>query len=136
MEDMIKNLIQKAKDASLSAYAKYSGFQVGAAILCGNQKIYTGCNVENVSYGATICAERTAAVKAVSDGQTDFLMIAVYADTEDYVYPCGICRQFLVEFACEDMQVIACNHKNEYKIHTLNELLPHAFISFKEGQNQ
>jgi cytidine deaminase len=130
MEDLYQQLMQEAKKASQLAYAKYSGFKVGAALLCGDQKIYTGCNVENASYGATICAERTAALKAVSEGQKKFLMIAVYADTPDLVFPCGICRQFLAEFAAEDMKVLACSNKDEYRVYTFKELLPHAFTSF------
>lgn len=130
MEEIYQTLLKEAKKASGSAYAKYSGFKVGAALLCGNNQIYTGCNVENASYGATICAERTAAVKAVSDNQTVFLLLAVYADTEDFVYPCGICRQFLIEFAKKDMKIIACNNKDEYQVYDITELLPHAFTSF------
>jgi cytidine deaminase len=130
MEDMYKKLMNEAKIASRSAYAKYSGFHVGAALLCLNNQIYTGCNVENASYGATICAERVATVKAVSEGQREFIMLAVYADTAEYIYPCGICRQFLVEFADENMKIIACNNRDEYKVYALKELLPHAFKSF------
>lgn len=126
----MKQLIKEAKYASLNAYAPYSGFQVGAALVCEDGKIYTGCNVESVSYGATICAERTAAVKAVSEGQTKFIALAIYTDTEEYVYPCGICRQFLIEFAAEDMKIIVSNKKDEYAICELGELLPHAFDSF------
>lgn len=131
MEDIYRKLCKAAKKASESAYAKYSGFRVGAALLCADQKIYTGCNVENVTFGATICAERTAAVKAVSSGQTEFKAIAVYADTDDYVYPCGICRQFLIEFSRPDMKVIACNNKGEYNVHDIKELLPYAFTTFE-----
>lgn len=131
MEELYRKLMQEAKNACENAYAKYSGFSVGAAILCKDQNFYTGCNVENVTYGATICAERTAAVKAVSAGQKEFLAVAVYADFTDYVYPCGICRQFLMEFACLDMKVIACNNKMQYKVHDLKDLLPYAFKSFE-----
>lgn len=132
MEEIYYKLMQEAKTASKTAYAKYSGFSVGAALLCGDQNIYTGCNVENVTYGATICAERTAAVKAVSAGQKKFLAIGVYADSDDYIYPCGICRQFLMEFASPDMKVIACNNKGQYKVHDIKELLPYAFSSFNK----
>ena len=125
-----EQLIEAAKKASLGAYAPYSHFKVGAAILTEDGAVYTGCNVENISFGATICAERTAAVKAVSEGHTRFTAVAVYADTEDYLYPCGICRQFLTEFAVPGMKVYACNNKGGHEEHTLSEVLPHAFERF------
>ena len=130
MEEEYRQLIKEAKFASLNAYAPYSGFAVGAAVLCANGKIYSGCNVENVSYAATVCAERTAAVKAVSEGANKFKALAVYADTEETIFPCGICRQFLVEFAADDMKIFACNKKDEYEEYSLSDLLPHAFDSY------
>jgi len=125
-----EKLIAEAKKASTAAYAPYSGFQVGAAILTERGKIYTGCNVENISYGATICAERTAAVKAVSEGEKRFVAVAVYADTEDFLYPCGICGQFLTEFAAPDMKIYACNNKGGFEENTLKDVMPHAFKKF------
>lgn len=92
-------LMQAAEAACENAYAPYSGFKVGAALLTGDGRIYTGCNVENSSYGAAICAERTAAVKAVSEGCVRFSAIAVTNSKGGLTYPCGICRQFLSEFA-------------------------------------
>jgi cytidine deaminase len=125
-----ETLMAEAKKASQGAYAPYSRFKVGAALLADSGKVYTGCNVENISFGATICAERTAAVKAVSEGERRFTAVAVYADTEDYLYPCGICRQFLAEFAAPDMKVYAMNNKGGYEERTFKEVLPHGFERF------
>ncbi len=125
-----KKLTDTAKEASKNAYARYSGFMVGAALLCADGSVYTGCNVENISYGASICAERTAAVKAVSAGNKRFMALALYADTEDYIFPCGICRQFLIEFADEGMEIIVSDSRGNYKAYTLKELMPNAFQSF------
>lgn len=95
-------LIERAKEAMEYAYSPYSKFKVGAAILTEGGDIFTGCNIENSSYGATICAERTAAVKAVSSGQAHFMAIAVVCSSGEYAYPCGVCRQFLSEFMDKD----------------------------------
>lgn len=109
------------------AYAPYSRFQVGAAILTKEGKVFTGCNVENSSYGAAICAERTAAVKAVSEGYHDFEMIAIASNGSDKetVYPCGICRQFLHEFN-PDLKVI-CQSPDGFETYRLSELMPKGF---------
>ncbi|MBR5520120.1 MAG: cytidine deaminase [Clostridia bacterium] len=96
-----KRLIEAAKAAMEFAYAPYSGSRVGAAICTESGKVYTGCNVENESYGATICAERTAAVKAVSEGECRFVQLAVVSSVDRITPPCGICRQFLAEFAAD-----------------------------------
>ncbi|MDR2044570.1 MAG: cytidine deaminase [Clostridium sp.] len=127
-----RELIQAAIDARKKAYAPYSRYLVGAALLAGNGCVYTGCNVENASYGATCCAERTALFKAVSEGQTSFRAIAVVggADGEDppaYAYPCGICRQVLREFAAGDFRVLTARSADEFREHSLAELLPAAF---------
>ena len=90
--------LDKAKEVMNNAYAPYSNFKVGAAILTESGDVYTGCNIENASYGATICAERTAAVKAVSEGHRRFLKIAIVSMEGTYTYPCGMCRQFMSEF--------------------------------------
>ena len=110
------------------AYCPYSRFPVGAALECSDGTVFTGCNIENAALGSTICAERTAACKAVSEGRRDFVRIAVYGDGEHYCYPCGMCRQFMKEFAPE-MQVICLNGKGEAKELTLRELLPYGFDS-------
>lgn len=127
-----KSLIEAAKKAAVNAYCPYSHFHVGAALLVAEGIIYTGCNVENSSYGATICAERTAALKAVSEGSRRFFAIAIigYRDTEDdmtFCMPCGICRQFLCEFAERSFE-IAVTDNTQIKIYTLSELLPEAFM--------
>ena len=120
-------LMEMAENACKNAYAPYSGFRVGAALLTSDGRVFTGCNVENASYGAAICAERTAAVKAVSEGAGKFSAIAIANAGGGLTYPCGICRQFLYEFAEEDFRVILKDDRGELVIHTLNELLPHGF---------
>jgi cytidine deaminase len=118
-------LIEAAIRVKERAYAPYSNFRVGAALLADN-KIFTGCNIENASYSLTICAERVAAVGAIVNGAKDFKEIAVATEEEDFILPCGACLQFLSEFA-EDMKVILVNNKGEAKDTTLKELLPAPF---------
>jgi cytidine deaminase len=125
-ESVRQRLLNAAIAARLSAWAPYSGFQVGAALLGKSGRIYSGCNVENVSYGATICAERTAAVKAVSEGETAFLALAIAVAGNQPVTPCGICRQFLNEFGTE-LEIISVNVEGERLESNLKELLPQAF---------
>jgi len=120
-------LVKKAAEAKEKAYAPYSGFRVGAAVLTADGRIYTGCNVENSSFGATICAERTAVVKAVSDGKTEIAAIAVTSDSEQYTFPCGICRQVISEFVSDETKIICSNKNGQYKIYNLKDILPHAF---------
>ncbi len=122
-----KELVMIASEIKKNAYSPYSNFRVGAALVSGNGKVYTGVNVENASYGATCCAERTAVFKAVSDGEREFKSIAIASDSDQLVYPCGICRQVLSEFADSDMKVICSKNNGEYKVYTLEELLPNAF---------
>lgn len=122
-----KELVTLSIKIKEKAYAPYSKFRVGAALLTGSGKVFTGVNVENASYGATSCAERTAAVKAVSEGEKEFRAIAIASDSEDFIYPCGICRQVLAEFADGDMKILCTNIKGEYNEHWLKELLPNAF---------
>jgi cytidine deaminase len=119
-----ENLIAEAMKAREKAHAPYSRFAVGAALLAKSGRIYTGCNVENASYGLSTCAERVAVFKAVSEGERDFEAIAVV--TEKGVPPCGACRQVLMEFG-EDIQVIVANGAGEYRVFALQELLPEAF---------
>jgi cytidine deaminase len=116
-----------AEEAAEYAYVPYSHFKVGAALLTAGGKIYTGCNVENSSYSATICAERTAAVKAVSEGHTDFAAIAIACGEDKPVFPCGVCRQFLSEFSKDMKIVIGSTSKGLLEIYGIGELLPHAF---------
>lgn len=128
-----KQLMEQAYKAREHAYAPYSGFQVGAALLAKSGKIYQGCNIENASYGAANCAERTAVFKAVSEGETDFEAIAIVggkegAHTGDMCAPCGICRQVLREFCFPDtFRVVLENGKGECKAYLLKELLPLSF---------
>jgi cytidine deaminase len=119
-----QELIALAAEARHKAYAPYSHYEVGAALLTASGKVYTGVNVENASYGLAICAERTAAVKAVSDGERDFLAIAVV--TENGGTPCGACRQVLNEFG-PDMHVLIADAAGKYQAHRLAELLPASF---------
>ena len=108
------------------AYAPYSHFQVGAALLAKDGRVFTGCNVENATYGATICAERTAVTKAVSEGVREFEKIAIVASSGDYAAPCGICRQVLFEFMPEGKVVLWSELEGE-KEFALTELLPFGF---------
>lgn len=124
---MNEELIKAAYEAAKNAYTPYSHFNVGAAILTSTGKIYTGCNVENASYGAAICAERTAAVKAVSDGEISFSKIAVVSLSRIYTYPCGICRQFLSEFMQEDSKLILHDEKEGILEYNFFEMIPHSF---------
>jgi cytidine deaminase len=118
-------LIKQAKAASEKAYAPYSKFKVGAALLVKSGKTYLGCNVENASYSLTSCAERNAVFQAVADGEKDFLAIAIYAESELAFPPCGACRQVLAEFA-SDLPILFAN-KTELKETSLATLLPQRF---------
>ena len=121
----MEELIVAAKGAREKAYVPYSNFKVGAAVLTQSGAIYTGCNVENASYGLCNCAERTAIFKAVSEGEREFVAIAIVADTEEPVAPCGACRQVMAEF--EIQKIIMSNLHNKQYIATLEELLPYSF---------
>lgn len=129
---MREELIRRALKARENAYVPYSRYAVGAALLTGEGEIFTGCNVENASYGATNCAERTAFFKAVSEGKRRFTAIAVAGGLEgqqpqDYAYPCGICRQVMQEFGGDDFRVIVAKSATDYKEYRLDELLPFGF---------
>ena len=108
------------------SYCPYSHFPVGAALECSDGTVFTGCNIENAAYSPTLCAERVAVGKAVSEGRRDFVRIAVAGRCEDFCVPCAVCRQVLYEFA-PDMEVISLNGKGEELALTLRELLPHGF---------
>lgn len=130
-----QELIRKALEVRQKAYAPYSGFMVGAALLCKDGRIFTGCNIENASYGATNCAERTAFFKAVSEGYREFTAIAIAggrkeAQSLEYCAPCGICRQVMSEFCDPDaFLVILPRSEEDYKSYTLGQLLPLGFTS-------
>lgn len=121
-----KALIDMALKAMENAYAPYSGFKVGAALLCSNKKVYTGCNIENSSYGASNCAERTAIFKAVSEGEREFEKIAIVSSSGDFTFPCGICRQVLSEFMY-DKTVVLFSEKDGIREFKVKDLLPEAF---------
>ena len=121
-------LIRAAFKARSFAYTPYSHFKVGAALLAKNGMVYTGCNIENSSFGLTICAERTAAVKAISEGHSKFRRIVIAGNSKDFCYPCGACRQFLYEFS-PDMEVICLNRAREARKMTLRALMPCGFDS-------
>ncbi len=123
----VKQLIKEAEKAREKAYARYSGFPVGAALLTKDGKVYHGCNIENAAYGLANCAERTALFKAVSEGNTEFVMLAVVADTKRPVPPCGACRQVIAELCPKDMKVALGNLNEEITELTVEELLPFAF---------
>lgn len=129
MED--RELIKLALEARKNAYSPYSGCKVGAALLTADGAVYTGCNIENASFGLTVCAERTALFKAVSDGKKDFEKIAVAGGRaekpETYFYPCGACRQVLSEFCGSGFKVITAASEDDYAVNSLNELLPFSF---------
>lgn len=121
-------LVQKASEAKAYSYSPYSGFRVGAALLTKSGNIYTGCNIENAAYTPTNCAERTAVFKAVSEGEREFLAIAVCGDGEEYLAPCGVCRQVLMEFTePETFLVLMAATGGDYRKMTLAELLPASF---------
>jgi cytidine deaminase len=117
-------LIQAATKARLAGYAPYSNFLVGAALLAENGQVYVGCNVENLSYGLTICAERVAVGSLIAAGQRKILMVAVVADTDQPISPCGACRQVLAEFG--EFPIFLANLKNDVQRFDLAELLPRA----------
>lgn len=121
-----QELLDLARTAAGKAYVPYSHFPVGAALECADGTVFTGCNVENAAYGDTICAERCAVVKAVSEGHTDFVRIAVWGDSRGYCMPCGSCRQVLSEFSA-DLRVIAARGDGSFVAFPLGELLPHTF---------
>ncbi len=120
-------LIMEAKKGREHAYVPYSKFKVGAALLTEDGKIFHGANIENASYGLTNCAERTAIFKAVSENEYSFSAIAIVADTERPVSPCGACRQVLAEFCDSDMPVYLSNLKGDVQETTVGQLLPYAF---------
>lgn len=121
-------LVEAAKEAFAKAYAPYSQFQVGAAALTANGKIVQGCNVENASYGLTVCAERNCLAQGVISGEQAFSAIVIYTNQDKLTPPCGACRQVIAEFLAPEALVMAVNHNNDTKQWTVNQLLPDAFM--------
>ena len=123
-------LCEKAKEAMQHSYSPYSGYRVGAALLCGDGSVYCGCNIENASFTPTVCAERTAIFKAVYDGHRDLKAIAVCGGKDGVIAgafpPCGVCRQVMREFCEDDFQILLVNETG-YETVTLAQLLPHSF---------
>lgn len=122
-------LLQIAHKAKINSYSPYSKFRVGAVLVSEEGNLYTGVNVENSSYGLTNCAERTAVFKAVTEGEKKFKTIVIVSDSEDFIPPCGACRQVLMEVCGKDLEVVMSNGQNEIRILKLEELLP---LSFKK----
>lgn len=120
-------LVNEAQKCKEHAYSPYSKFKVGAVVVMEDDTVYTGANVENASYGATICAERTAIVKAVSEGKRKIKSIAIASDLEDFIYPCGMCRQVIAEFSSKDTKIVCSNAKGECKSYTIEEIFPNIF---------
>lgn len=127
-------LIERATVARRAAHAPYSNFEVGAALLAADGRVFTGCNIENSAYGLSMCAERVAIFKAVSEGANEFTKIAVVTDSESLTPPCGCCRQMIWEFASENTEVILANLAGDVRSFEIKELLPEAFDArFLEG---
>ena len=129
-ENLKDILVSRALAARERAYAPYSGFKVGAALLCGDKTIYDGCNIENAAYTPSNCAERTAFFKAVSQGHRDFLAIAIVGGKEgadELCPPCGVCRQVMAEFCGGSFLIILGRADGSYKTYTLSQLLPESF---------
>ena len=120
-----EQLLQKANEIRERAYAPYSGFKVGAALLCADGTVFTGVNIESATYTPSVCAERTAFFKAISEGYSDFVKIAVTCDKE-YCSPCGVCRQVMVEHA-PDLEVLMGNPQGTFKRVSIRDLLPESF---------
>ncbi len=126
-----KELCKEAIDAMKNAYAPYSGYKVGAALLTEKGKLFAGCNIENAAYTPTVCAERVALFNAISSGERNFTAIAVAGGKDGVISgafpPCGVCRQVMAEFCAHDFTVLVVTGEDSYKKYTLNELFPQAF---------
>ncbi|HOD92379.1 MAG TPA: cytidine deaminase [Clostridia bacterium] len=127
MKDKYEQLKEEALKAVQNAYSPYSNIKIGAAVMAGSGKIYTGANIENASFGATICAERTAIVKAMSEKEQYISAIAITGDINDYAFPCGICRQVMSEFMKKDALIFVSGNDLKWKQYQLKELLPNSF---------
>jgi cytidine deaminase len=128
MDAGMKKLLEAAQKVKEKAYAPYSHFHVGCALMTETGKLYTGCNVENTSYGLTICAERNAIFQMAADGERQIAEILVTGDTEEFLPPCGACRQVIAEFSKKDTVVYMCNKHGRCKKTTVGELIPFTFF--------
>ena len=131
-----KELVREALEARKQSYCQYSGFAVGAALLCGDGTVFRGCNIENAAYPATNCAERTAMFKAVSEGNTDFRAIAIVGgpkgkEPKDFCAPCGVCRQVMQEFCAPDFMIYMGRSDGSYVAESLGAMLPYGFTAEK-----
>lgn len=127
-----KELVKEALAAREFAYTPYSHFNVGAALLCADGKVFRGCNIENASYSPTVCAERTAFFKAISEGEHNFNAIAIVggpagAPPVDFCFPCGVCRQVMAEFCSRNFTIYIAKNEDEINEYTLEDILPHSF---------
>jgi cytidine deaminase len=127
MTDEIRPMFEAARDVAKNAYAPYSKFHVGAAVSCEDGDIITGCNVENASYGLTVCAERNAIATAVAQGKRNLTGVVVYTPLDKILAPCGACRQVIAEFMAPDAKVTLTNARGEFESWTVEQLLPAAF---------
>ena len=128
VNDSIEALVSAAKEAAARSYSPYSKFSVGAAVVGDDRQIYSGCNIENASYGLAICAERVAIAKAISAGARTIVRVAIFTPTDHPTAPCGACRQFLREFAQAEIEVICVSHAPErLRFQGIEALLPHSF---------
>lgn len=134
MIKMIKELINKAIQAREKSYSPYSNFKVGASVMGESGKIYSGCNIENAAYSPTICAERVAIFKAISNGEREIKKIALIGSTDSFTYPCGVCRQVMIEFASDDFEIIVAKNIEEYVSYSLDDLMPNSFRARDMGR--
>lgn len=124
-----KELLEKAKEVSKSAYAKYSNFCVGACVEASSGKTYVGCNMENASYGLGICAERNAIANAIANGERELRKVAIYSPNSELCFPCGACRQVIFEFQNKDYPIeVVLELKGEHVTYPINDLLPYGFV--------
>lgn len=126
MKDYIKDLIQKSRDALKLSYSPFSGFKVGTALLCSDGSVYTAANIECSSFSLTLCGERVAFAKALSEGKRKFKAIAISTNNKKIVYPCGACLQFMSEFS-DELEIIVAAPSGYCKVRKIKELLPHNF---------
>lgn len=129
----IEKLIEETIKNKKNSYSPYSNFRVSALVKTKNGKIFKGVNIENAAYSPTICAERSALASAISNGEREFSYIVINGDSKD-TFPCGVCRQFIREFSDSDTKIVIANSTDDYKIYTIEDLLPHSF-SKKDLEN-